>query len=133
MRQAASLVVLIGLLLAAAPAAPADRPDADAKALRGRWEQTNGDRHWRWEFTDDDSLIEQTGPKRVVTGRSAVKLDARKDPRHITWDSGIGIYELKGDKLTVCLTPNSSDEKGRPKRFEEQNGKYQLLIFKRAR
>ena len=129
MWRAAMLVVLTGLVSAAAPA---DRPDADAKALRGSWNQTNGDRSVRWEFTDDGSLIERSGQKRAVATRSTVKLDARKDPRHITWDNGIGIYKLKENELTVCLTPDSDDEKDRPKRFEEAGGKHQLYVFKRT-
>lgn len=129
MTRLACLLVLAGL---AAAAAPADRPDADVKAVRGSWNQTNGDRSVRWEFTEDDSLVERSGPKRAVATRSSVKLDARKDPRHITWDNGIGIYELKGDTLTVCLTPDSGDETDRPKRFDDEKGKHQLLVFKRV-
>jgi uncharacterized protein (TIGR03067 family) len=108
---------------------PAARADADAKALRGTWQQADGDRYWRWEFTDDDHLIEMNGPRRVVTGRSAVKLDATKSPRHISWDGGVGIYHLKGDTLTVCFTAGKNDDKDRPKAFADENGKYQLLKF----
>ena len=141
-RVATMLIVLLCGTTWAADKPPADKPpadkpaaraDADAKALRGTWEQANGDRSWRWEFTDDDHLVEQTGARRVVTGRSAVKLDATKSPRHLTWDAGVGIYELTGDALRVCFTAGTNDEKDRPKRFAEENGKYQLLTFKRAK
>jgi uncharacterized protein (TIGR03067 family) len=141
--------VIVAVLGSGAPAADAPKSDADAlKELQGDWVGT----HY-----EDRSGVEAVDPKKphrlsvrgnrytfvtvldaskdlAQTDTGTLKVTTAKTPRHIDLEakenSAIGIYELKGDQLTLCIVPKDSD---RPTEFKVSGGATLLFKFKKAK
>ncbi|HEY7309871.1 MAG TPA: TIGR03067 domain-containing protein [Gemmataceae bacterium] len=115
MRLRVTLLVAAGLLLAA------DAPKAtDHDKIQGEWKITaevqNGketpaarNEKVRIRFTADKMIVSEGDEKHA----GAYKLDPDKKPSTITvtpddgpkkGKKGVGIYQLSGDTLTICLT-----------------------------
>jgi uncharacterized protein (TIGR03067 family) len=141
------------LLLAASTSLAADDP-SDA-TVKGEWKRLEGS----WTLTKvemlGNSLLKKDQPEPKMTIKdgkitsndkfdsSTIRLDPKPDPKTITIPdfkgpgvplSWIGIYELNGDELKICI---AGIEKAklkeleilRPKGFDSKQGI--LLIFKR--
>ena len=148
------------LFLAASTLLAADNPtDATVKEewkrLEGSWTLTKAEMLGKSLLQKDqpeprmtikDGKItsnDKTAPKDDVFDSSTIKLDPKADPKTITIPdfkgsevplSWIGIYEIKGDELKICMAGLEKAklrelEKLRPKGFDSKQGI--LLIFKR--
>lgn len=125
----------------------ADLP-ADLKPFQGQWvlsAATLGGRDHKEDFKgltltiDGDKYTVVVGPN---TDKGTITLDATKSPKHITLASSEkagpfkgrtmpGIYDLKGDKLTVCLNSEKDD---RPEKFEApEKTPLMLFVFERGK
>lgn len=128
--------------LAALLLTPAADPAADLKPFQGKWvlsSVTLGGRDHLDDFKgltlaiDGDKYTVVVGPN---TDKGTITLDATKSPKQITLASSEkagpfkgrtmpGIYELKGDKLTVCLNSEKDD---RPAKFDAPE-KTPMMLF----
>ena len=117
-------------------------PPADVKAFQGKWvlsAATLGGRDHLDDFNgltlavDGDKYTVVVGPN---TDKGTITLDVTKSPKHVTLASSEkagpfkgrtmpGIYELKDDRLTVCLNSEKDD---RPAKFEAAE-KTPLVLF----
>ena len=87
----------------------------------------------------DDKYVQTEGDKEVEKGSH--KLDPSKKPKHmdITITDGehkgktqLGIYELEGDSLRICV--NRAGEKERPAEFAAKpNTGYVMVVLKREK
>lgn len=123
-------------------------PGADLKPFQGKWvlsAATLGGRDHKEDFkgltltVDGDKYTVVVGPN---TDKGTVTLDATKSPKHITLASSEkagpfkgrtmpGIYEIKEDKLTVCLNSEKDD---RPTNFEApEKTPIMLFVFEREK
>jgi uncharacterized protein (TIGR03067 family) len=130
-----------------ASAAPAAEPEGDLKALQGTWVIAEANLAGR------DHLDDFKGMKLVVTGdkyaidfgknseKGTIKLDAAKTPKQIDLTTRAdgpfkgrdlpGIYELKGDRVVLCL---NSEKPDRPAKFEaKEKTPIMLLTFAREK
>lgn len=128
--------------------APAAEPPADLKPFQGKWvlsAATLGGRDHMDDFqglaltVDGDKYVVTVGPN---TDKGAITLDPSKSPKHITLASSEkagpfkgrtmpGVYEFKGDKLTVCLNSEKDD---RPAKFEApEKTPMMLFVFEREK
>ncbi|WP_232068369.1 TIGR03067 domain-containing protein [Gemmata obscuriglobus] len=114
---------------------PQAAPTNDLKLLNGEWKvvalEANGKKApaaeiegGRWVFSGAEVQFGDPGEK--LGGRSSVKLDTTKSPKHIDLaglegaGKGItspGIYKLEKGRLVICLGDPKSGEKGRPTTF----------------
>jgi uncharacterized protein (TIGR03067 family) len=118
----------------------------DKDLLQGEWEITLAQLGGKEPAGDEGERIKQTrvvfkGDKVIIKGESEYALDASKTPKEIdvkveegpeqergTWK---GIYEIKGDELTLCVAMPNQD---RPKQFVSKDGEAIILMkLKRAR
>jgi len=137
------------LFLTATAIAADPAPDADAKALQGGWAidaATLAGRDHGEDFRGMKLVI--TGEKFTIEfGKNSDKgtftLDPAKSPRRIdikTSPDGPfkgktlpGIYELKGDKLVLCLDADGRPD-ARPTKFEaKEMTRAMLLTYKREK
>lgn len=114
--------------------------DKARKALQGTWVAV----------TKDDKKIELTfkGDKFIgvigdETYKGTYKIDPTKKPKTIDMtvkegnkyqgDTSLGIYKVKGDKLTWCA--NEPGKENRPKEFKEEQGdqKFLLIVLERKK
>lgn len=123
-------------------------PSADLKSFQGKWELTSatlGGRDHKDDFegltltVEDDKYTVTVGTN---TDKGTITLDTTKTPKHITLASSEkagpfkgrtmpGIYEFKGDKLTVCLNSEKDD---RPTKFDAPaKTPFMLLVFERGK
>src|SRR5262245_30579920 len=138
-------IACLAFLCAAAgwSSAQGDTTKEDLKKMQGKW---------RVVELIDDGADKKTDPKaiKIITGNKVFdpgadtedefKLDATKKPKELDVyiaRKGVvphqlrGIYELQGDKMTVCL---DIDGKGRPKAFESKPGSgYRLATLERVK
>ncbi len=87
-----------------------------------------------------DDQLEVTGGEGITQERMTIKLSPGQTPSEIDLTSItpaavkgktlLGIYELKGDTLTVCLRKFENTEDGRPKELKAEKTT-RLLVFKR--
>ncbi|HJZ59555.1 MAG TPA: TIGR03067 domain-containing protein [Gemmataceae bacterium] len=129
-------------------AAVAADKDADSKAMQGTWvietARLAGRDHTE-DFAGMKLIIE--GEKYTVdfgknTDKGTFTLDPAKTPKQIDIKSAEGpfkgmtlpgIYELKGDKLTLCLEGDGKADK-RPTKFEApEMTRNMLLSYKREK
>ncbi len=146
--------------LAASTVLAADNPtDATVKEewkrLEGSWSLTKAEMLGKSLLQKDQPASRMTikdgkltsndksAPKGDVIDSSTIKLDPKADPKTITISdfkgpevplSWIGIYEIKGDELTICVAGLEKAklkelEKLRPNGFDSKQGI--LLVFKR--
>ena len=97
-----------------AVALEADGKEAPPEALKGM----------RWSFKGSELQIADPGEK--SGGKSSVKLDSTKTPKHIDLvvsegpqkgKTMQGIFKFEKDRLVICLRGLEAAEKGRPKEF----------------
>jgi uncharacterized protein (TIGR03067 family) len=138
------LVVLAGcaLCLRASLADDAKPPQAadDAKLLKGNWNvvalESEGRKApaaalkgMRWSFAGSE--VQFADPGEEAGGKSSVKLDTSKSPKHIDLvglegpqkgKTVQGIYKLEKDRLVICLRDAEAAKKGRPEEFSTEAG-----------
>jgi uncharacterized protein (TIGR03067 family) len=127
---------MFGLVLTASLLAAADEATGDLKKMIGTWEATvyvvDGK---KWDEKDLKTVsltIKGVGENELVQGdrkfHATYKLDESASPKTIDItrtrgaDKGkkrLGIYELKGDTLRICVGPVGG---GRPKEFASEPG-----------
>lgn len=134
-------MTLLAVAVGVAAPVPKNLKPTDATALPGTWEVTaatyGGDTYdsavgTRWTLTGDGSAVRD----RPTQGRSTAKykIDATADPKTFDWDTAeghqfLGVYELDGDRFTVCLR---QDKGGRPGKLTDTTGAY-VFEFKRVK
>jgi uncharacterized protein (TIGR03067 family) len=141
------IVAVLPLLALSAVAADADA-DAELRALQGTWVIDKATLAGRVHDEDFAGMkLTVAGDKYVVdfgknTDKGTLTLDAAKSPKRIDIKSAEGpfkgktlpgIYELKGDTLTLCLEADGKAEK-RPEKFESPGMvRNMLLTFNREK
>jgi uncharacterized protein (TIGR03067 family) len=138
----------VAVCLLFASAAVAADADADLKAMQGTWvieAATLAGRDHTEDFEGMKLII--SGDKYTVdfgknTDKGTVVLDATKTPRRIEIKSAEGpfkgktlpgVYEVKGDKLTICVEADGKADK-RPDKFEApEMTRNMLLTYKREK
>ena len=139
MFRAGAFVAL--LILASASVSADEKADKALKTLQGEWqvekivasgEPVPAEKIAKLTFTFKDSqLIPSDNPKDVAT----VKLDPDRKPAWFDLtdrmkETMLGIYELSGDTLKVCMADPGTE---RPKEFTSAKGsKTTYLVLKRA-
>jgi uncharacterized protein (TIGR03067 family) len=129
------LLIAAGLLAAPVPAQDATK---DKTNIEGTWEVMSAVREGKpRDDIKGDKLIFKDGKltiknmKKKKDENGTYKLDPGKKPKTIdlTQDGSDktlkGIYELKGDKLTICVSPPDSE---RPDKFESLEGGKTMII-----
>lgn len=131
--------MFVTALLAATMAAPVPKDTAAADALKtlaGEWEVVESEAFGRkgdlyvgdvFKF-DGDRLTHGTGGEPL---EYRVRVDPKAEPCQLDWRTGEagwshrGIYQLNGDKLTVCLLSRfeADDDKDRPTEFRTKAGR----------
>lgn len=134
------LLPAVCALLLAADGPPSDK---DLKPLQGDWKVVSMNHNGR-ELPDvggygiafDGANVTIKQPNGNSTGKCTF-LDPAKAPKEIdlTPDAGgkklLGIYELKGDELKLCL---ALADAGRPSEFESKEGSNRrLVVLKREK
>jgi uncharacterized protein (TIGR03067 family) len=139
------LVIVAGGLLIAADA-PKDSGKQDLERLEGTWVATSAEANgeaFSDEATKSMKLVVKGDKYTFTMGgeheKGTLKLDPTKKPKtidiHITegtekGKTQLGLYELEGDTLKVCV---AEAEKDRPKEFGSKEGSgHGLLVFKRS-
>jgi uncharacterized protein (TIGR03067 family) len=104
------------------PPPPASKPASDDRvAIQGKWRLVSA-AYGNEEKSDLDEVWTITKTHMVYGSgtKDAYTLDPTKSPKEIggksmkTGEKFIGIYELKGDELKICIT---EADKARPKKF----------------
>jgi uncharacterized protein (TIGR03067 family) len=127
----------LALSPACAEKAPDEQSKKDRAALQGEWEivaaESNGEPPPPGLL--DGAKFAFSGDKLTLMGKEgSFELDATKKPRQIDFIRGkshqIGIYELDGDDLKVCVGP--ADD--RPKEFKTKpRTDHSLFVLKRKK
>lgn len=107
----------------------------DHAALQGEWDLVSAESNGESPPPGllDGAKFVFSGDKLTLLGKEGTfNLDARKDPRQIDFNRGktrqIGIYDLRGDSLKLCVGP--SDD--RPKEFKTMpRTDHSLFVLKR--
>ena len=140
---AVCLALLVGYSLSLPDSLAQDAPPPkaaadDAKRIEGTWKVTALEADGmkappkvfeggRWIFKGSELLFETPGEK--SEGKTAVKLDPGKTPKHIDL-VGLegpqkgkklqGIYKFEKDRLVICLRDEGAAKKGRPTEFKTE-------------
>jgi uncharacterized protein (TIGR03067 family) len=143
MRRSLS-AVLVGTLLVAATAlaADADKSKKELEKFQGTWvcqkfindgDSAPAEAVAQLTFTfKDDKVTTNTDPDDPAT----ITLRPEKAPAEIDFTDkdkkvDLGIYEIKGDELTMCMAPSQTKTE-RPTKFDAPKGsKYMLVVFKK--
>jgi uncharacterized protein (TIGR03067 family) len=121
------------------------RPDDDKDVLKGSWtvvkSESNGKPHEetlkaRFTFKDGDKLLFKLVEEEAQP--AIYKLDATKKPKQIDItvmidnksDTALGIYELDGDKMRLCIAEPDA-KGGRPTEFKSTDDKVVYLELTR--
>lgn len=114
-----------------------EKSKKDHAALQGEWDvisgESNGELPPPGLFTGAKFVV--SGDKSILLGKEArFQLDATKNPHQIEFVRGktrqIGIYELDGDNLKMCVGPPDD----RPKEFKTKpRTDHSLLVLKRMK
>lgn len=139
-------LLAVGLLLGADDPKPAAEKAAD-NPLKGTWKaetveqggtKLSGDELGNLELTFDDSKYAEKRDGEVVE-EGEYTLDLKKAPKTIDLKIGtgehkgkpqVGIFEVKGDTVRMCLSLPGSDQ--RPKEFSGA-GEQILVVFKKVK
>lgn len=123
-------------------------PAADLKPFQGKWVLSSATLAGRDHNDDFKGLAltidgdKYTATVTSLTDKGTITLDPSKSPKHITLASSEkngpfkgrtmpGIFEFKGDKLTVCLNSEKDD---RPAKFEAPDKTpLMLMTFEREK
>lgn len=116
-----------------------EKPKSDKDALQGTWipvSAEEGGKKVPEEEIKEAKNFEFSGDKVTfpIKGESkefVYKLDSTKKPKQIDFffsktEIAEGIYELDGDKLTLCITKPDHGE--RPTKFDSTEGRERVLI-----
>jgi uncharacterized protein (TIGR03067 family) len=116
--------------------------EKDKKALQGKWDvisvviegkKEKGDKKVTATFEGGTLKFD---PKSRDFSEFSFTLDATKTPKALDLkskgDSNVGIYELKGDDLKICLTQLEPVDKNRPKEFAGSKDTI-LFVLKRVK
>jgi uncharacterized protein (TIGR03067 family) len=137
MRRLYSAVATFSLVLVPACSGPGsdERSKADRAALQGEWEivsaESNGEPPPPGML--DGAKFAFSGDNLTLLGKEGTfELDATQSPRRIDFIRGkgrqLGIYELDGDRLKLCVGP--ADD--RPTEFKTQpRTDHSLFVLKR--
>jgi uncharacterized protein (TIGR03067 family) len=145
-----SLVLSISLVVAARPIAAeepakAEPAKADIDVVQGKWKIATLEINGQSNAPGDDAWIEFTGD-RVKSNQQnelfKVKLDSTTDPKLIDLEriegsdatqSLEGIYTIKDDKLTICISAGEG-VRVRPTEFTGKEGSGCVLVtFERVK
>jgi uncharacterized protein (TIGR03067 family) len=135
---------LLALVLVWTASAGAARPDDDKELLKGTWtvaksvedgKPNKETANAKFTFKEDRLLLKLAGEMRAM--EATFVLDPSKKPKHIdistkdgdTTLTAVGIYELDGDKLRLCVA--GPDGPGRPTEFKSANRKIIYLELTR--
>lgn len=126
------------LVLVAAAGAQDDANKKELEKLQGTWSVVRVERGGKERdpkeskdmkivFKADKLIIQAPGKEMELT----IKIDATKKPKTIDWKQGdqtlLGIYELQGDTLRICGSPDE-----RPTEFATKaDTKIGLIVLKR--
>jgi uncharacterized protein (TIGR03067 family) len=141
-----ALVLCLTALLPA-PDTAVDEAKKELERIQGTWVATRIEINGRPTnlggsklICTGDQYVQMAGDQEVVE-RGTHKLDPTKKPKHmdITITGGeqkgltqLGIYELEGDTLKMCVSEAGSKE--RPKDFSTKPGTGQIFVtFKREK
>jgi uncharacterized protein (TIGR03067 family) len=146
---ALTLVIGAGALTGVGVALRAEDKEAaktDKEKLEGSWQLSSAQMMGKDAEGDELKQMQERSfdfKDGTLTARTNAKytIDPSKKPKEITLEvsegpareqgTWKGIYELKGDDLTVCICPPNGD---RPKAFETKEGELTTLIkFKRVK
>jgi uncharacterized protein (TIGR03067 family) len=145
-----AFVVVLAFAVGAAPLAPDDRAslqgvwiaqsiERDGKPIEIDGKPANADAGSQMRFTFDGDKLLFGGRKDGREDRGNYTIDARKSPKwlDITMPNHdgllLGIYEIKGDELKVCVRHEHSPG-GRPAEFSTKPGSELFLyVFKKAK
>jgi uncharacterized protein (TIGR03067 family) len=136
MRSSFAIILMTTFILAAAPPTKQEAGN-DQEKLQGTWVLTsatvNGDdKTAEWVKLQYKAVIK--GDKITLGGRgdmrtSPLALDPASKPKSFDFLISLGIYELKGDQLKVCLGGRK-----RPAEFASKaDSQNVLFVFKRAK
>jgi uncharacterized protein (TIGR03067 family) len=141
MGRHACLLLAVSLLIAA------DTKDAktDKDKVQGGWTMVSGEtngkpapdeyrKNFKMTFSGDKLTVKFSNDK---TKEGTYKLDSSKKPKEITITPSdgekplVGIYDLDGDNLKLCMSQPGGD---RPKEFAAKEGAgTMLLVLRRAK
>ena len=132
------ILVISGLTLHATQDSPNEK---DKKALQGKWEVVSAVEAGK-EVKSPKRVANFDGgkltfdPKTKDFSEFSFTLDANKSPKAIDLkskgDAVVGIYEMKGDELKLCLFAGEPTAKNRPKEFSATERTI-LMVLKRAK
>ena len=146
MRFPLTVGVLVGGVVLAAPIPKEkEKPKKDEDAIQSIWElvttEANGvtvpagaDTTMRFAFADGKLKLTLVGKPKEQD--ATYKLDPDATPKAIDIDEGkgrtsLGIYELDGDKLRICLAEGKTPV--RPTEFKAAGKRVMVVTFKRVK
>lgn len=142
MRALLTVTVLACGVALAAPIPKGEKPKPDAEAILGAWvlDKFEGEDQpppgvtIKFNFSKDGKLAIELGDQ--MREKGGYKLDPSKKPKAIDitdpeGDAGLGIYELDGDTLKICLVDDKNA--ARPTEFKVTGKKTMLFTLKRAK
>jgi uncharacterized protein (TIGR03067 family) len=145
-----SMLLLIAAGVSVAVAVGDDDRRNELKELAGRWKvvgvEADGKPLTKESVPDFVFVVGAGGKAKGIMGKgeyeSTITVDAARDPKTIdnAHETGahkgkkqFGVYKLKGDKWTVCMTAPGAKESDRPKSFDTKNTRNALFIFERVK
>ena len=142
------LTGLTGVCVAMTSPLVANDGDDGAKALQGVWAAASMEADGtpapakdveRMRFTFKENKLLIRGNFRDDREQSAYKVDPKQSPKQLDFTPPkeqkpiLGIYEVNGDELKVCLRHASSSD-GRPTEFATKpDSKLVLIVFKKQK
>lgn len=145
MRLRLLAVLAAGLLVAADEKGQTDAAKKDLKAIEGTWKAVKGEeggkalaaeiKNYELVIQGDKYTLRVAGEERE---QGTLKLDPAKKPKAMDLkitkgdDQGkdqYAIYEVEGDRFTICFSPPGKD---RPKQMKTDAGSEQtMIVFQR--
>ena len=92
----------------------------------------------QWTFKKDKLIVRGNSKKEDSDEECACRVNPKQKPKHVEFtlpgnkEPNLGIYEIKGDTLTICFRYGGS--KPRPTEFESKAGSNLVLfVFERKK